>query len=111
MKIPSEGELIELEDWLSYEFREPDFKKRSFYRNPILSEDSAIERIRVLIAIARDPSELLRSIPDGDSLDRTIQQTIHPPRTGKPKPVPSLDPKQLGISQKNPPPGWKKRKR
>jgi len=61
MKLPTEGELIELENWVFCKQQHPWAPYCS-----IISTQDAYERIRVLIAIARDPSELLRSIPDDD---------------------------------------------
>jgi hypothetical protein len=44
---PTECELIELEDWLIYQFNEP------HHNSWLLSDSQAIERIKTLIAIAR----------------------------------------------------------
>ena len=95
MKIPSEAELIELEDWLSYQFREID-EHDNFFRHPRLSEDGAIERIKNLIDITRAQTAPIPPMPPRS----------HPPRTVKPEPAPKArpkrkkSPKQLGKSYK-----------
>ncbi len=98
MKLPTEAELIELEKWLYYQFEEPS-DNRSYWRCPPITDDQAQERINLLIALARDPSQLLRYVGlDDDAIDKAMQAS-KPPRKGKLNLIPSVEPKQLGKSQ------------
>lgn len=81
MKVPSEAELIELEDWLSYQFREPQSLRNNWFRRPRVSEDQALDSIRNLIAIAR------RQAPPIPPMPR------QPPRTSVLEPSPPVRPK------------------
>jgi hypothetical protein len=102
MKPPTEGEQIELENWLINEHT-----AGPRLNSPVcstISEECAFERIKLLIAIARDPSKLLRTIPDDDALDRSlvyVRKAFPPPviprRKAKLEPVLSLQPKQIKI--------------
>ncbi len=100
MKLPSEGELIELENALAYWLAES-------WNRPVG------KTLETLIALARDPSQLLRDIPDDAALDRQLQRRfsesiIRSPRTADPEPVPSLQPKSMLGKVGRPSPSRKK---
>jgi hypothetical protein len=95
MKLPTEGELIELENWL--------YSQRHLTWTAPLSASCAVERIETLITLARDPSAMLRTALESEALN---WEKAQPPRNAEPEPVPSVQPKP----SKNPPSGWKKRK-
>lgn len=97
MKVPSEAELIEIENRAIRHF---DSLSRLLARNQPYSYPAHLdpesrqrlqEDVRTLITLARDPSQLLRDIPENGAWDRVIENL---PRTAKPEPVPSLAPKQ-----------------
>ncbi len=70
MKIPSEPELTELENAILPELR----RGLDNQRHDDLGHNWRVVRtLETLIAIARDPSKLLRPIPDDADLDREIE--------------------------------------
>lgn len=102
MKPPTEAELIELEDWLTYQFYETDLHG-TYRRNPMLSQDRAIERIQFLILLARDQNAERWSAKDLELIKRDHTKRMfarQPPRKAEPEPVSSVHPKQIGKSQK-----------
>lgn len=96
MKVPSEAELIEIENRMARIINRAEFLMRR--ADPYSDWPEIIDRFkddfRLLIALARDPSQLLQTIPGDDLIDRSLDRFGPPPRTAKPEPVPSLAPKQ-----------------
>ncbi len=98
MKLPSEAELIELENTLAYWLADS-------WNRPVC------KTLETLIALARDPSQLLRGIPDDDAIDRIpfseedlaeVRRAFPPPvlpRTVDPEPASKARPKQKGKSR------------
>ena len=97
MKLPTEGELIELENWLIYE-HSPGSRSLSPVRSTI-SEERAFERIKLLIALARDPSQLLQDIPLDDALDRAMEIDTNRPPVGSCEPPRRTAPKLSVVVQ------------
>jgi hypothetical protein len=99
MKPPTEADLIDLENTALRHYRQKAEDDSwvgfgQYYR--------VVRTLETLIALARDPSQLLKYIPyDDDALDRALRthcpipglSTLEPPRKGKLKPVSSVQPK------------------
>ncbi len=87
-KLPTEAELSEMENAIlpDWRYRLANQKFDDFGKNWRI-----LHTLETLIALARDPSQLLRDIPDDAALDRELQS----PRTADPEPVSSLQPKQF----------------
>ncbi len=99
MTLPTEAELIEMENRLSKILTRSQMLCRR--ADPYADCDGQFDRVRedfqLLISLARDPSQLLRHIPDDDErwrAYRAIDQAIHPLRTSNPAPAPSVRPKR-----------------
>jgi hypothetical protein len=120
MKVPTEAELIEMENRAeaidtgvaAIGQRIKFLDDHNFNGAPswLHRDQERLERVaedfRLLIALARDPSQLF-PIPDDDALDRAMDEAVNamdPPRTSVPEPSPSVRPKQKPI--KNIPP-WR----
>ncbi len=76
MKVPTEGELQELENRALRHYRELADADDAYSW-----ADRIVTTLECLIALARDPSQLLQNIPLDDALDRAMQ----PPRRTEPK--------------------------
>jgi hypothetical protein len=101
MKPPSEADLQELENKVLYHWRTTADNTYCFGQ-----ADRIVRTLEYLIAMARDPSKLLRTIPDDDALDRSLAYVrkafpppVIPPRKAKLEPVLSLQPKQKSKSK------------
>ena len=85
MKPPTEADLILLENKVLRDWRTRLAALKEFDYG---EHFTIVQTLETLIALARDPSALLRSIPDDAALDRA-----QPPRKAEPKPVSSVQPK------------------
>jgi hypothetical protein len=100
MKLPTEAELIELENQVlrSWQARAYDDGSDLEYR--------IVRTLETIIALARDPSQLLRDLSDDDALEVALRThcpmpglSTRPPRKVEPAPVLSVQPKP---KKKNP---------
>jgi hypothetical protein len=91
VKLPTEAELIEMENRLSslIERSERILRRDDPYADWPARFNQLREDLARLIALSRNQSELLRTIPDDAALDRELQSL----RTSVPKPSPSAQPK------------------
>jgi hypothetical protein len=92
VKLPTEGELIEMEHRLSSLIARSEriLRRDDPYADWPERFDQLREDFDCLISLARDPSQLLKYVPfDDDALDRAM----HPPRTSVSKPFPIARPK------------------
>jgi hypothetical protein len=79
MKVPTEADLIEVENFMSR--WEPQDGPVKIADNAFLTHHRVWETLKTLIALARDPSKLLQNIAIDDALDRAMQ----PPREFTPE--------------------------
>ncbi len=103
MKPPTEADLIELENTALRHYREivEDQGNGSY-----TIYDRVVLTLETLIALARDPSQLLRELSDDDALEVALRThcpmpglSTRPPRKVEPAPVLSVQPKP---KKKNP---------
>ncbi len=105
MKLPTEAELIEMENRALVIVEAQQFVRLKMadttFKYTLKSIVERLEQLQedfdTLIALARDPSQLLRHIPDDDErwrAYRAIDRAIHPLRTSVPEPAPSVRPKR-----------------
>jgi hypothetical protein len=80
MKLPTEAELIEVEQVVLNRWQAEASERREFGR-----ADRIVRTLETLIAIARDPSRLLDNIPLDDALNRAMEAEAK--RWEKPKPA------------------------
>ncbi len=103
MKLPTEAELIELENRVLQDWIESAADLDGFtYR------DRIVRTLETLIALARDPSPLLRELSDDDALEIALRThcpipglSTRPPRKAEPGPVLSVEPKPSQKKSKN----------
>jgi hypothetical protein len=79
---PTEGELIELENKVLRQWQ-----ARACADGSSDYEYRICRTLEACIAIVRDPSELLRTIPDDDEVDRQIRRAIAPAIPQKARPA------------------------
>jgi hypothetical protein len=107
LKLPTEAELIEMENRALALIEAHEIIERRIANGDFSYRTHAIgEKIRMLredfarlIALARDPSQLLQNIPLDEALDRVMSGSdthggsFEPPRKGKLTAVPNVKPK------------------
>jgi hypothetical protein len=97
MKLPTEGELIELENRVlrGWQARADSDGSQDY-------EFRIVQTLEALISIARNPSQMLKYIPIGDAMDalENTLESVQPPRKDKAKPVSRVHPKNLKKSRK-----------
>jgi hypothetical protein len=103
MKPPSEADLQEIENEVLPVWQEAARKNLGFDR-----PDRVVRTLEALIAIARDPSELLRSIPDDETYDEFLQaEFIKAKAESNPAPIPPRTVKAEPASKATPKPKMK----